>query len=424
MLNLQPFMISALLTLSLAAIGQGAAKKGELPTGSVTGLVTCADTNAPARLAQVILVPVGDGSPGHQKMATTDLDGRFAFSHVAEGRYYLFAQQSGYVDLSGKLLGRGFASIAQADREEMDKHLALVTVSAKGPSEISFRMERAGEIDGTVLYDDGSPAVSIQVGLIAKKGLTDPAGKDAASTSAMGRFLGSESSSQTDDQGRFRILGVPAGEYLVGAQVPANSARSVSSNGFVRMVDSSWLGGLTVYAGDTMRASKAKAVKIGAASERESVDITIPLGKLHTVRGHVILKSTGQESAAAYVQLLYSDTRDVARTAIVAGGEFNLFYVPEDAFVLVAGASLEALPDFDVDSEDGIGAVAGGTGFLFQPISSDHKAGDKGEGTMEMPLLVTGDMDGITVTVPDPPAKPALKPSEPVNSDVIQKIEP
>ncbi len=53
------------------------------PAGTVTGTVYCADTNAPARLAQVTLIAQrGDKTGGLPNVATVDLDGHFAISKV------------------------------------------------------------------------------------------------------------------------------------------------------------------------------------------------------------------------------------------------------------------------------------------------------------------------------------------------------
>src|ERR1700751_1201789 len=85
----------------------------ETPRGSVVGQVYCADTNAPARFANVVLEPEsvirGSGVDWPPRdTAQTDrgdtttaisaaLDGSFRFEGVKPGRYYLIASLPGYI---------------------------------------------------------------------------------------------------------------------------------------------------------------------------------------------------------------------------------------------------------------------------------------------------------------------------------------
>jgi len=201
----------------------------------------------------------------------------------------------------------------------------------------------------------------------------------------------------TDDRGRFRLLGVAPGEYTVSAELSSASAEH-EQNMLVTMVQSSQLGNLAVYYGDTLRASKAKTIKI-AGGEAKDADITIPLSKLHTVRGRVVVKSTGEAPPTAAVRLLYADTREVARTAMAVDGEFEFGYVADDSYVLQATASAEPLPKIDVEDDDGGGFfVSSSSG----SIQLEGGAGKEKGG--EVAVLVHGDVSGVVIETPDPPA--------------------
>ena len=99
------------------------------------------------------------------------------------------------------------------------------------------------------------------------------------------------------------------------------------------------IGSMDVYVGGGQRASKAETIKVTTGGASKDADITIPLSRLHTIRGQVLLKSTNQPPSAATVRLLYADTREPARSMVAPNGEFEFHYVPEDSFILRAAAS-------------------------------------------------------------------------------------
>ncbi len=227
-----------------------------------------------------------------------------------------------------------------------------------------------------------------------------------------------EYSRTTDDHGRYRLLGITPGEYLVSVTVPAGSGEDVAKNPLLSMLQSSSVGALTVYFGDAFRASKAKPVKVETAGSAFTADITIPLSKLHTIRGHVVLKSTGDPPRAGGVILQYADTHETARVGIFDNsGEFAIFYVPEDSYVLEAAASPEPLPDF---SEEDVGGAWGFSAMGFRMDPDPKLPG----GLVSVPLLVTGDVSGITISVPDPPPITKEKGSEVPESDAIPQPAP
>lgn len=136
------------------------------PTGIVTGTVYCADTNAPARLAQVTLIAQsGYKIASPQNVGTVDLDGHFAIGKVPEGKYFVSVKQAGYLDPTASLKDKNLEALNETAGKNLEKRLVAVIVSAKQPVDVSVRLERAAEIDGTVLYDDGSPAVGLHIEL-------------------------------------------------------------------------------------------------------------------------------------------------------------------------------------------------------------------------------------------------------------------
>jgi hypothetical protein len=393
---------------------QAPEEKAKTPKGVVTGTVYCADTNLPARVAQIMLVPTAQQNFSPQNIATTDLDGRFSLPKVPEGSYYIAAILPGYLNLLANMSESHLKAMSPEVRKEFEARVTVVTVSAKQAAEVSLRLERGAEIDGTVLYDDGSPAIALQVEFKPKSSTAKPGLPEDGSFFSVMSFL-DRAQRSTDDHGRFRILGVAPGEYLVSVTVPTSSATDSGPNVFTRMIESTSIGGLIVYAGGTVRASKAKVIKVGAGETNRDADIIIPLSTLHSVHGYVTLKSTGLPPPTATLQLFYADTREPVRTAIAQNGEFEMSYVPEDSFVLRAMASAQAMPNFD--PEDGGDS---GMGFFFNSDQSSTKDDKIPEGAVEVPLQVKSDVESMTIAVPDPPAKEASQPApDQSNSQVV-----
>ena len=366
-------------------------QKTQLPRGAVSGTVYCADTNQPARLAHISLEPVTkDGNVGRSYRADTDLEGRFTIGNLPEGKYYAAGELLGYENPLAQW--HDFARKAKSDEERkaLEARLTTVYVTAREAAMVSLRLERGAEIDGTVLYDDGSPAVGVHVSLKPRtKGGESP----NESVPVVVEYM-EYAERTTDDRGRFRLLGVTPGEYTVSVELSSASAER-EQNMFVTMIQSSQLGNLAVYYGDTLRASKAKTIKIAGGESRADADITIPLSKLHTIRGHVLVKSTGEAPPTAAVRLLYADTREVARTAMAVDGEFEFGYVADDSYILQATASAEPLPKLE-DDEDPGGFFISGTS---SSIQLDGPAGNDKSG--EVAVLVHGDMSGVVIETPD-----------------------
>ncbi len=404
------FQAGLCVAQTMVSPNASAPRKVKPPQGIVTGTAYCSDTDQPARLAQILLVPLSASSLSERQVATTDLEGRFAARHIPEGTYYVSAVLPGYVNSLAGMIER-LKSMTPEERKAFDALQTTITISATQAAKTTLRLERGAEIDGTVLYDDGSPGISLQMNVKPKISSKADTAEDASDS--LESYMEANSRT-TDDHGRFRIVGLPPGEYLVSATVPTLSADPVSQNLLVEMIQSSPFGGLLVYAGGSLRASEAKLIKVGPGEVSGAADITIPLGSLHSIHGSVILKSTGQLPPAAGLQLLYADNQEIARTSIAADGEFDMPYVPEGNYILRAVASSEPIPALGQDDDgDELGAFSGGIG-IFVPAS-----GMKLHEGAEIPLLVKGDINNVTISVPDPQPikKPAASSAQDMDTD-------
>lgn len=364
-------------------------KKPDPTKGVVAGVVLCADTGKPARFATVNLVAAPkkgekneDGDPLPAAETTvTDLDGRFRMEAVQPGHYYAFATLDGYLDPTFafdpdklKSVPAGLEQRKYAIEQWKD-HLTEVTVNVHRGSEISVQIERGAEIDGTVTFDDGSPAIGMRFQLFRKT--------DKGSLISVGLpLLDSWTLHATSDgHGHFSIGNLPSGEYAVCTLMPSEAEEASGR----------------VCLGNTFRKKESKTVKIEAGEIAKGVDIEIPLSGLHTVSGTVTALADGHALGQGKVRLLYADDRETTReTSILEDGSFSLQFVPEGKYILQVSGAHDADPK-------GSGSTPAGSDGAAPKTNPGPRYSDK-----EIPLTVLDDIEDLAVAVSAiPPDKTA-----------------
>ena len=273
------------LLLPLAALATLATAQppAATPGATLTGRVLCADTNAPARFAKVILKSTAPSGPGDDifgalsalgnadskdpsksklspeetaqqkeqlaaasKMfsamsdmfynATVAIDGTYTFTGVKPGTYYVHATAAGYIDPFTTIPPDDLTSKDPAVRQRVAGLTTTVTIDGTAPARADLRLERGASVTGRVLYDDGTPAAGWTVRPVRP---ADPGpnpfaalGVDASDLD----FAHIAEMSVTDDTGRFHISGLPTGDYslqarLVTATLGTNAVNPLGGGG-------------------------------------------------------------------------------------------------------------------------------------------------------------------------------------------------
>jgi hypothetical protein len=255
------------------------------------------------------------------------MDGRFSIEAVPPGEYYAYATLDGYIDptlaVDAGRLGSGASDRAKlADEiEQWKDHLVRLTVVAQRTSDITLSMDRGAEIDGTVTWDDGSPAVGVRFDLLRK--------------TAHDRWIGvgggdDPLDEKSDGRGRYSIQDLPEGDYRVCSLLPDRgegpSPQFCYGGGF--------------------RIDKAATVKVAAGENHTGIDIVLPLNGLFTVSGSVGAGVDGHAPAQAMIHLLYQDDREEARSvALGSDGTFSFAYVPAGTYILEVTGAQDAAPN-------------------------------------------------------------------------------
>jgi len=162
-------------------------------TGSavIRGRVVDASSGAPLRKASVRIF-----SPEirENRLAITDLEGRYEFTDLPAGQFNLNATKSGYVDL-----GYG-----QSTPGEIGKPLKIA--DRQIVEKIDFTLARGAVITGRVLDEFGEPIADVQVSALRNQ-----------FTAAGPRPINAGRFASTNDIGEFRLFGIPPGQYFLSA---------------------------------------------------------------------------------------------------------------------------------------------------------------------------------------------------------------
>jgi hypothetical protein len=314
------------------------------PTGTVTGRVLCGDTQRPGRFAQVQLQSVqaaaqaaaggigtggGFGGFGGGAGARTGADGTFVVTGVAPGDYYVTANAPGYIP--ERLLLEA-EEAAGEDTATLLGRIPQVHVAADGQASVTVTMQRGAAIAGRVQWEDGSPASGVQMSatLNAPQQLPSAVGRIQSPRSFQG--------TTTDDRGMFRLMGLPAGDYVLQATVMADSPGGGGRGG--RGFNTPRI--IQVYGSGVFKKSDAKPISVRRGEDRTDARMVIDLNSLRTVGGHV----GSSAGAVASGNVTLTDPNDSSvnlRGRVQADGSFNITYVPPGTYTLqISGASSQA----------------------------------------------------------------------------------
>ena len=311
--------------------------------GSIAGHVTYSDTQQPARLSHVVLLPVAnlqspapkDDGEYHQEgtfhFQPVGLDGNFVVSAVPPGTYYVIVEQDGYVSPLTIFTREQLRHPDEATQKDIARYMNTVAVAAGRMTQTEIKLVRGGEISGTVHFEDGSPGINVRMKLLKRN---DKGEWLQARTGTMPSHV----QSATDENGTYKFLGLATGEYLVCASielVPVTSDYLFGANG-------SYASGegykLNVYPGDTFRARDATPVKVQEGETAAAVDVDVPVSKLYSIRGTVERPGSASPANAAHLTLQYADDGTQVASADVSSddGSFQFDFVPGGNYTLKA----------------------------------------------------------------------------------------
>jgi len=203
------------VSLCLSVIVLGAAVAGQSTPGTpdpgnravVAGIVTKEPGGEPVKKALIELIAENQAESGNYT-AMSGADGVFRVEGIAAGRYRLYAERTGLL--------------------EMDRHHArsegrvLSVVPGQELKDVAIRMQVAAVVRGRITDEDGEPLPNANVAVLRQ-----------TFASGHGRWeqAGAE---RTNDLGEYRVAGLPPGNYYVSVSPPPDFKSLIEEAGRAR----------------------------------------------------------------------------------------------------------------------------------------------------------------------------------------------
>jgi hypothetical protein len=273
--------------------------------------------------ATVTLTPVDlstgvDLSSSAPLTVSTDRHGAFTLDGLAAGRYRLSPSKPGYTNRQ--------PLHASADRFDTGRELTLR--AGEHATHVELTLYRESTIAGRVAEPDGIPAPDVQIFAAARRGT--------------GHVLLEDTRAVAEWDGRYRITGLPPGEYLV-VVVPSVSTdpNRMRANAERRAPESSSATRPffepTLYPGVTSAAS-AESVTVFEGVPVDGIDTWLVPGERHSISGRIVRPddTTVENVMIEYANL--SAQRSGLWTVPEPGDLFHITGVPRGTVVLLARA--------------------------------------------------------------------------------------
>ena len=290
-----PFGVCALAQVA----GNVAAKPGS--RAAIEGIVTKEPGSEPVKKALVELIAENQAEGGDYT-AVSGPDGGFRIEGILPGRYHLFAERTGLLEV---------------DKHRVRADGRVLTLSAgQELKDLQIRLQAAAVVRGRVTDEDGDPLANAQVSVLRQ-------------TFVSGRSkLEQAGGERTNDLGEYRVAGLAAGNYYVSVSPPPDFRSLIEAAGVATNAESRAANDKpaptsyqTTYYPGTADRSQAAPVELHAGDEFP-VNFSLTPSPSLSIRGSVV-NLPPRASAAIMLQ-----SRDFS--LVLNGAEMH----PDGSFVI------------------------------------------------------------------------------------------
>lgn len=252
----------AFVLCAAAAFAQNATAVSNHDRATVEGIVTKDPDSQPVKKVLIELIAENQ-TQGGDYTVVTGADGAFRIENVIPGRYHLFAERTGLMDVD-KQRGHGEGRV-------------LTLTAGQEVKDIRVRLQAAAVIRGRVTDEDGDPMQDAEVTVLQQ-------------TFASGHTHWQQSAGErTNDLGEFRIANLPAGNFYVSVNPPPDLKSLIESagRGSEARADKSGNSYQTTYYPGTNDRSQAMPVQLHAGDDFP-VNFSLTPSPSLSIRGTVV----------------------------------------------------------------------------------------------------------------------------------------
>ena len=304
---LSPFLICLSLITGAFAQDNQTSKPATPAVVMVTGRVVYEDTGQPATRHRVQLVASDALLAARAGLriptAATNERGEFNLRGLT-GEYYVVAgpvDQRGSGELTAILRPSTDSAADAAKLEQFKKEHPRITIDGQHNVEVNLRVPNPhfGTISGTVFDATHQPMARAMVHVMSK-------GKDSFGASVL-----------TDDQGQYKVWGLPKGEYVVSVSPPSKEKPDRQ-----RPIDLQGSPGAT-YFPSTLLIQNSPPVVVLPDLDTGNIDLTLASRALRSIAGTVQLRGDNRPVTNATLRLILTRLSDPASDTSRAAGLEN-----------------------------------------------------------------------------------------------------
>lgn len=323
-------------------------------TAVVAGRVTT--PGEPPAAVRRAIITLTDTASGASRSVLTGDGGEFTLAGVGAGRYAITASKPAHLTTAwgAKRPGRQGTTLVLADGQRV--------------TDLSLTLPKGGVIAGRLTLPNGQPLTDTEVRVVPMR-----------MAEAGGTIIDTTLPIRTDDEGRYRIYGLPPDRYLVAAYpiigrgdfdpasageydaVVTSLSRAVTGPPAATPTASRALAGFApMYFPGTAVPALAVEVTLGLAEERQGVDFTVQAVSASSVSG-LVLGVDGRPAPATQLSIeamgppVPLGASQSLRSAIPdADGRFTLRNMPPGSYRLTArsgGMTINPAGGFSSDTQ-------------------------------------------------------------------------
>jgi hypothetical protein len=316
----------AIVLLAANAVGQipSAAPK-PASRAAIAGVVTKEPGSEPVKKALIELIAESQTDGGNYT-AVTGVDGTFHIEGIAPGRYRLFVERTGFLEV---------------DKRHVRSEGRVLTLAAgQELKDLQIRLEAAAVVRGRVTDEDGEPLANAQVAVLRQ-------------TFASGHSRWEQMSAErTNDLGEYRIPSLPAGSYYVSVSPPPDFKSLIEAAGNAASSESGSAGAggtdkpaptsyQTMYYPGTADRSQAAPIQLHAGDEFP-VNFSLTPSPSLSIRGSVV--NLPPRSSAVIILQSHDFSLVMNGAEVRKDGSFVIRDVAPGAYTILATVENAAVP--------------------------------------------------------------------------------